>query len=337
MIPPIYPRIRHRAANSRNASVLVFEILMNWVTLRCVERDPRNSTRAASYFRTPSPSGRLLIPSLKSPAIYSGKPLFRRAFAGNRTPQPCVLNPQPSLSGSASEHQVEHKGIGRCDTGLVFCWLQAQWPWRAAATQSQNKGSWAQGPGLRQPSCWMAPPSQGRSWALQATWFTARPTPESATDALGGCGFAAPDGPTVGCGDDAAPLTVLKCPRSALKTDTRGKADDTSFQTGAGRCLGHDIGRGSVRAARSRRLQPGASQHVGADRRGTYFLGRRATVKPARFCKERFQQARWRAACFGMCASYLTPTSPDTQENDARPVWQAGRGHQALGEQRRVQ
>lgn len=337
MNPPIYPQIRHRAANSRNTSVLVFEILTNWVTLRCVERDPRFSTRAASYFRTPSPSGRLLIPSLKSPAIYCGKPLLQRAFAGNATSQRCVLNPPPSLSGSASEHQIEHKGIGRCNFGLVICWLPDVRRWPAAGIPSQSKGSWARAPGRLLPWSWTARRSRALLLVRRGTLSTVRQTPASATDTLNHCGFVASWVRADPSGDDAARRDVIQLLRSALKTDARGKADDTSFHTGAGRCDGLGNGHGRVRATGSRCLQPGALEHVGGHRRAAARLGRRAPVDPRRDLKPRQNRASCQVARppFLRALFGASLTSHNTNTQRLRPRGPALLS--ALGDQHRVQ
>ena len=336
MNPPIYPRIRHRAANSRHAGVLVFEILTNWVTLRSVERDPRNSTRAASYFRTPSPSGRLLIPSLKSPAIYFGKPLLQRAFAGNGASQRCVLNPPPSLSGSASEHQIEHKGIGRCKFGLVICWLPDVRRWPAAGIPSQSKGSWAPVPVRPLPSSWTARRLQAQLSERRGTLSTVRRTPASATNTVTHCGFAASCVRADPSGDDAATRDVICLTRSALKTDARGKADDTSFHTGAGRCDGSGIGHGCVLATCSGRLQPGALEHVGGHRRAAARLGRRDPVDPRRDLKPRQDWASCQAART-FCAPSAVPRSPLISQTLSVCDRADRRCYQALGDQHCVQ
>ncbi len=297
MNPPIYPQIRHRAANSRNASVLVFEILTNWVTLRCVERDPRFSTRAAPYFRTPSPSGRLLIPSLKSPAIYFGKPLLQRAFAGMCLSLFRVLNLAPILSGTASDHQIEHTGIGRCVNRSLCFWLPCQRLWQAAVRHSRNKASWAQGRELRRRLCWTVLRSPARLSALRATWSTAKPTRANVTDAPRLCDIAAPDPVAASSRDDAVAVAVLHCANSsAEKTDTRGTADDTSPYTGSGRCAGRYIDHGRVRAAGSRRLQPGTFEYVGTYRCRTRLLGRPTPVRTWRSSSECLQRAGCRTA-----------------------------------------
>lgn len=139
------------------------------------------TTQAAHHFRTPSPCGQPDLTPRLSTSFLHCNPLIQQGFAGFSTASELSCARGYLMSCAEADQKPAKKGTEQCTSRH---WLSPSRParrWPHVVTRWPNRPSSAQVLAPQPPSFSTESPSRAPSSARRATFFTVRPTPESAT------------------------------------------------------------------------------------------------------------------------------------------------------------